>query len=110
VGPARDKAPSEGVCAPKAGASGASGARQLDRSEAAPTSLEASAREPEGLLARIIDYAYRRRGNFTLGELALALGTSVGEARRAVEVLARRGVLVELDEVTFRAARWLSHG
>jgi hypothetical protein len=103
IGAARDKPPSERVCAPKAGASSASGARQLDRSEASSTSLEASAREPEGLLARVIDYAYRRRGSFTLGELAL--GTSVGEARRAVEVLARRRVLVELDEVTFRAAR-----
>jgi hypothetical protein len=60
---------------------------------------------PEGLLAKAIDYAYRRRGEFTLGELALALGASVGEARRAAESLARQGLLIRLDEATFRAAK-----
>jgi len=61
--------------------------------------------EPEGLLAKAIDFAYRRRGDFTLGELALALGASVGEAKRAAESLARQGLLVRLDEATFRAAK-----
>jgi hypothetical protein len=64
-----------------------------------------STREPEGLLARALDFAYRRRGEFTLGELTLALGASVGEAKRAAESLARQGLLVKVDETTFRAAK-----
>jgi hypothetical protein len=60
---------------------------------------------PEGLLAKAIDFAYRRHDKFTLGELALALGASVGEARAVAESLARQGLLIRLDEATFRAAK-----
>lgn len=63
--------------------------------------LEAYAEAPEGLLARAIDFAARRKSTFTLGELAKELGVSVGEARRAAESLARNGVFIRVDEVTF---------
>jgi P4 family phage/plasmid primase-like protien len=63
--------------------------------------LEAYAEAPEGLLARAIDFAARRAKPFTLGELARELGVSVGEARGAAESLARNGVFIRVDEVTF---------
>jgi len=69
------------------------------------TLLPQPTQPPEGLLARAVDYAYRVRREFTVGELARELGVSVGEARGAAELLARSGVLVRVDEVTFRPAR-----
>jgi Mn-dependent DtxR family transcriptional regulator len=40
-----------------------------------------------------------------LGQLALALGVSVGEARKMAESLARNGMIIRLDEATFKRAK-----